>query len=229
MLKIKNYSSKILTDISLEIESNSVILGENGAGKTTLAKVFSGIIPSLEVTVDGINPSTTFGEKKTKLINYVPPKLEIFDEYITVFEFLSLSTLYSKLQITKVLELLFIENLKNKPCKILSSGESQLVLFASALLHKARYTILDEPTSNLDPIRTKIIYKLLLESSLLKKKILITHDLNLAFKLGFDIIYIKDKKVDFHGENKEFFNQKNLDKYFQNSVRTKDGFIVVDL
>ena len=46
MLKIKNYNSSILHEISFSLKENEnlIILGENGAGKSTLAKVLSNLI-----------------------------------------------------------------------------------------------------------------------------------------------------------------------------------------
>jgi len=54
MLKLNNYSSLILKEVDLELESSSnlIILGNNGAGKTTLAKVLSGIIDTTSCTID---------------------------------------------------------------------------------------------------------------------------------------------------------------------------------
>ena len=94
MLKIDNYSSKILNNISFELNSkNLIILGPNGAGKTTLAKILSGIISNNNVSIDNINTSLVFGNQKTELINYIPAKLDIFDEFITVNDFLLLNKL----------------------------------------------------------------------------------------------------------------------------------------
>ncbi len=230
MLKIDNYSNYTLENISFDLNNkNLIILGSNGAGKTTLAKVLCGIISNNKVKINNINISSVHGETKTKLINYIPAKLDIFDEYMSVYEFLSLSDFYSNTTIDEVLNLLQISYLKNNSCKNLSSGESQLILFASAILHNASYTILDEPTSNLDPKKVKMVYQLLQDTSSLKNKIIITHNLDLAYKLGYDILYIEDKKIKFHGENNDFFSEQNLHKFFDTSVKKIDNNIVVNL
>ena len=229
MLEIKNYSNFILKDISFDIDKNLIILGNNGAGKTTLARVLSGIILSNCVKIDNLEISDILGNEKTKLINYIPSYLEIFDEYLSVFEFLELSTLHSKLSIDEILMRLQITYLKDKPCKHLSSGESQLVLMASAILHNAKYTILDEPTSNLDPKRVQKIFHLLRDSSVLNNKIIITHNLNLAYQLGYKILFIEDGNIKFHGNNKEFFSESNLENFFDDSVKKINNSILVNL
>ena len=229
MLKINNYTNYILKDISFGTDKNLIILGSNGAGKTTLAKILCGLIKSDNVDINGKDPSKIYGENRTKLINYIPPKLEIFDEFISVEEFLQLNNLFGTISTNEVLTLLQIDYLKDKSCKNLSSGESQLLLLAGAILHNSQFTILDEPTSNLDPKKIKTVYKILKDNTLLKNKIIITHNLNLALKLGYDILFIEDGKIKFQGINKDFFENKNLNTFFEGSVKKIDDNIVVDL
>jgi len=221
MLKLENYSSKILSNISLNIDNkNLIILGSNGAGKTTLAKVLSGVIASENIE---------FESPKTKFINYIPSYLEIFDDFLSVSEFLQLSHLHGVKTIDEVLHLLQIEHLKDKSCKNLSSGESQLLLIASSILHGAKYTILDEPTSNLDPKKVKMVYKVLKDEKSLQNRIIITHNLHLAYKLGFDVVYVEDGKINFLGTNEQFFSSENLQKVFDGSVKKIDENIVTAL
>jgi iron complex transport system ATP-binding protein len=216
MLKVDNFSNYILDDISLTIDKkNLIILGSNGCGKTTLAKVISGLNDN--------------GVLDNKRINYIPTKLDIFDEFMSVNEYLELSNLYGDMQKKDVLKLLDILDLEDKSAKSLSSGESQLVLLASAILHNAQYTILDEPTANLDPQKIKKVFNLLKQDAILNYKIIITHNLNLAYKLGYDIVYIKNGKIDFSGSSHEFFNQNMLDIYFDKTVQIQDDTIVVEL
>ena len=231
MLKIDNYSSELLQNITFNLEENQnlIILGSNGAGKTTLAKVLCGIIANQEVDIEGINPSKVYGDKRIKLINYIPAKLDIFDEHISVYEFLNLSLINSDMSIDEVLMYLDIEYLKNSSCKTLSSGESQLLLLASGILHNAKYTIFDEATSNLDPQKVKKVFTILKDSKLLQTKLIITHNLAMAYKLGYDIMFIKDGKIEFQGSHDEFFSFENLDKFFDGSIKKINDNIVINL
>ncbi len=236
-LKITHFSNTILSQISFELErgENLIILGSNGVGKTTLAKTLCGINPSSTVTIDNINPLKIQGKKRTRLINYIPPKLDIFDEFITVREFLELGIITGIVRvqhptgINGVLEKLNIIHLSDKTCKTLSSGESQLLLIASALLHDADYTIFDEPTANLDPQKMQTLFALFKDNTLLKSKIIITHNLDLAYKLGFNILYLADKKVAFHGSSLDFFEQSHLNSIYDGSVQNIAGNMVVKL
>ena len=81
---------------------------------------------------------------RAKYINYIPSRFEIFDEYLNVLEYLKLSIIEKKNieDIEKIISLLKLEDLKLNSCVDLSSGEQQLLLLASALLHNAKITIL---------------------------------------------------------------------------------------
>ncbi len=230
MLQIKNYSNAILHNISFELKKheNLIILGSNGAGKSTLAKILCGITPSSCITLNGQELHKVKVKERTQLINYIPAKLEIFDEYITLNEYLNLSRLHTLLESKNMLKLLEIDHLKNKPCQQLSSGEQQLTMLATAVLHNAKITIFDEPTANLDPKKSRNVFSLL-KSNLFQSKVIITHDLNLAYKLGYDVMFIKEGKIDFLGSSKEFFHASNLDHYFGSSVKMIDEFVIVDL
>ncbi|HIP51064.1 MAG TPA: ABC transporter ATP-binding protein [Campylobacterales bacterium] len=230
MLRINNYSNEILKNISFELkpQQNLIILGSNGAGKSTLAKVLCGITHSDTVQLNNKMLNDISAKEQTKLINYIPAKLEMFDEYITLDEYLNLSRLHTLLESKNMLNLLEIKHLKDKPCKQLSSGEQQLSMLATAVLHNAQITIFDEPTANLDPKKSRDIYSLL-KSNIFQSKIIITHDLNLAYQLGYDIMYIKNGVVDFFGGSEMFFEERNLDNYFGTSVKKMDEFIMVNL
>ena len=217
---------EILKDISLELKKgeNLTILGSNGAGKSTLAKLLCYLIKSKDsVLLDDIPIEKLPNKQRAKLINYIPAKLSIYDSYITVYDFLALGSHESK--ISEVLKLLEIEVFEKSYCSNLSSGEQQLLLVASALVDGADITIFDEPTSNLDPQKTKKIFDIL-KSNRLKQKIVITHDLQFAYKLGFPIYYISEGSGQIY---EKFFDEENLEKVFAGSVKKSGDDVVIKL
>lgn len=232
MLEVKNYSSSILHDISFSLKENEnlIILGQNGAGKSTLAKVLSNLISNDKVFLNEKSISKIDDLNRAKSINYIPPGLAIFDEYITLKEFLELSFV-SQIDNQKVLEiisLLKMEKLQDKFCKSFSSGEKQLLLLASAIIHDAKITIFDELTANLDINRLKEVYDIF-KSDLLKQKIIITHNLDLAYALKFKILFLKDGKIEFFGSNEGFFENSNLEKFYNKSIQKVNNHLVVNL
>ena len=232
MLEINNYNSSILHEISFKLEDNEnlIILGENGAGKSTLAKVLSNLIENNKVKIFNENINKMDDLKRASLINYIPPKLSIFDEYITLREFLELSFISSvdNEKISKVIKLLNLRKLENKYCKSFSSGEKQLLLLASSIIHDAEITIFDELTANLDISRLKEVFDIF-NSDLLKQKIVITHNLDLAYALKYKVLFLKDGIIEFFGSHDEFFDNKNLKRFYKDTIRKLDNHLVVNL
>lgn len=232
MLEIKNYSNSILKDISffLNSDENLLILGENGAGKSTLAKILSNLISNNSVEIFGENLSKISSLKRAEYINYIPPKLFIFDEYMTVNEFLENSFIKNvdKNKLEDTINLLKLKDLEDRYCTLLSSGEKQLLLMASAILHDAKITIFDELTANLDLKRLKEVYEIF-NSQLLQQKIIITHNLDLAYALKYKILFIKSGKIEFYGTNEDFFKEENLIKFYNNTIKKVQNHLVVDL
>ncbi len=222
MIKIKNLNYKnILHDISLSIGEDIVILGENGAGKSTLAKLICGLIPNENIFFKDRNISSY--KNHAKLINYIPSSLYVYDENLTVKEYLQ-SAFYDRLIDHKAIkDLMKLFSLQQQTLHTLSSGQKQLLQIALALLQNAKVTIFDEPTANLDPQNSKKIFNILTNN--FQQKIIITHDLNLAYKLGYKILYLNDGYVDFFGTFEEFLQK---DYYGGTVVLTSKG-VVIDL
>jgi iron complex transport system ATP-binding protein len=232
MLEIKDYNSSILHEISFSLKENEnlIILGQNGAGKSTLAKVLSNLIENDKVRLFDNNISILSDSKRASFINYIPPKLTIFDEYITLREFLELSFISSvdNKKLDEIIKLLNLKKLEHKYCKSFSSGEKQLLLLASAILHNAKITIFDELTANLDISRLKEVFDIF-NSNLLQQKIIITHNLDLAYALKFKILFLNDGIIEFFGNHEEFFENKNLSKFYNDSIQKINNHLVVNL
>ena len=232
MLEINNFTNQILHDISFKLDRNEnlIILGQNGAGKSTLAKVLCNLIVNSNVKLFDKKMKIYDENKKAHLINYIPAKLEIFDEYITVFEYLEMSTIneVKKEKIEEIISLLKLEHVTNRYCINLSSGEQQLLLLASSLVHNAKITIFDELTANLDISRIKEVFDIF-KSCTLEQKIIITHNIDLAYNLKYKILFLDKGKVEFFGSSEEFFNINNLKKFYGGSIKFVDNHLVVNL
>lgn len=233
MLELKNYNNFILKDITFSLQDgeNLLILGENGAGKSTLAKVLSNLIKSSNLFFNNQNINEIKSSSKAEILNYIPSHFEVFDEYLTLFEYLKLCCLKDKptKQIEEIISLLKLDFLKNSYCSNLSSGEQQLLQLAGSILHNAQITIFDELTANLDLNRLKEVF-LILNSNLLKQKIIITHNLDFAYALkDYKVLFLKKGSLEFFGSHNEFFTQENLNKYYNESIKLLNSHLVLDL
>lgn len=232
MLEINSFTNEVLKDISFSLKKNEdlIILGKNGAGKSTLAKVLSNLIENDKVKLNATSITKLDDLTRAKLINYIPPNFEIFDEYITLKEYLELSFIQevNYKEINKIVKLLGLEKLKNKHCINFSSGEKQLLLLASAIIHNAQITIFDELSANLDINRLKEVFDIF-NSNLLKQKIIITHNLDLAYALKYKILYLDKGTIKFFGSSEEFFENSKLKEFYNNSIIKTNNHLVVNL
>jgi len=133
-------------------------LGPNGAGKSTTIKILTGLIHPTngKAFIAGYD---IVNEKKQALsmIGAVVETPEFFPHF-TPTEILSyfgkirgLSTQSLTERTKKVLELVKMEDWRQKKIGKFSKGMKQRIALASALLHDPDLVILDEPTSGLDP------------------------------------------------------------------------------
>ena len=229
MIELKNINCSfdkrvILENISLDIPTNLTILGANGSGKSTLAKCISSLEDYTgDISINAKDIQELSLSEKAKLITYIPAKLNIYDSYITVEEFVLLGRFAYKRsffdystkdkKITQeTLLFLKIEHLKSSSVSSLSSGEQQLVLIAQALAAQSKIIIFDEPTANLDPHNSKIIAQHIKGLQEYHQVILITHDLHLASFVNTPVLFIKEKQAHYYENN--FFDDENLKELY---------------
>lgn len=229
MIELKHlacgYGDKsILKDVSLQIKDHLSILGANGSGKSTLARAICDLIEyDGEVVIDSVNIKKLSLTEKAKALSYIPAKLEIYDSFITVYEFVLLGRFpykksffeYSdkdKKIALNTLEFLKIDHLSQHTLSSLSSGEQQLTLIAQALAGQSKIIIFDEPTANLDPHNSKVIAEHIKGLKDYHQIILITHDLHLACYVGSPVAFIKEKELLLYENG--FFDDENLEKLY---------------
>ena len=161
----------IVYNLDLRVPKGVVygFLGPNGAGKTTTIKMLTGALKPTygEIRILGLEMPRERVEIMRK-VGYMPEKPLAYED-MTVFEFLvymrRLSGLRREEAIKRARELMAytgVGRLAFNRVRELSSGQRQRVSFASALIGDPELLILDEPTSNLDPIgRIEFIGKVL--------------------------------------------------------------------
>jgi len=234
-LKIAYGKYVVLNDTSLKLTKSYTILGNNGSGKSSFAKAVSGLIPYTgSIKVNEKEVAQTDPKELAKCITYIPPKLESFDQNITLFEFVLFSRYAYKSRFAdfsnsdreianKILEFLDLKILASKTIGNLSSGESALALIATALATNSNIMIFDEPTANLDPKNSKKIAKVI--KNLLEKHqiLLITHDIALARFMELDVLFMQNSRLSFY-EYKTFFCDKTLSNLYGVTFKNMEIF-----
>jgi len=159
---------RALRDLCLEIEEGSFIavLGCNGAGKSSFCRLFNGLIPhSLEgillgaVTVDGDDTRSSSVAQLAKKVGmaFEDPDAQLFtasvyDEVAFALENLLFEPEEIAAKVRQALETAGLWEYRDYPPSSLSGGQKQRLTIAAALAMANRLLVLDEPSSQLDPL-----------------------------------------------------------------------------
>ena len=190
-----------LKNINLDLDLNGIftLIGRNGAGKTTFIRILATELSPTrgEVFLDGIdviNDPKLIRNKiavipqEAALIPWMTPKENIYSYLL--WRGLGLSE--AKNRTKEVLSRFNLQKYADKLPRKLSGGTKRKVLVALAISSGAEILFLDEPTTGLDPMSRRELWKILSE---LKKQhliILTTHYLEEAEELS-DYISIMDR------------------------------------
>ena len=212
VISIKNGSvfqneNRVLKDINLEIGRGEFVylIGKSGSGKSTLLKTLYADLPAREGSfqIAGFN----LNEIKKKEIPFLRRKIGIvFQDFQLLYDrnveqnlsFVLKATGWEdeksiSKRIDDVLNLIGLQDKKDKMPYRLSGGEQQGVAIARALLNNPDVILADEPTGNLDPDTSTDVMKLLMKIRDQKTTILMaTHNYNLIIKYPSTVINCND-------------------------------------
>jgi phospholipid/cholesterol/gamma-HCH transport system ATP-binding protein len=230
-------SLHVLKDLSLKIEKGQslVVIGASGTGKSVLLKHIVGLLrpDAGEVWVDG------------KRIDNLPERMLV--DVRTRFGFLfQMGALFDSLTVADNIAFPVVEH-THKPAeeieKIvanklrlvgrpetaakmpgeLSGGQRKRVALARAIALEPEVILYDEPTTGLDPVRSDVINELILklQRELTVTSIVVTHDMNSAFKVADRIVMLHEGHIIFDGTPEEI--QKSSDPVVQRFVQGEAG------
>lgn len=229
VLSIKNYTKyyeefKAVDDLSLEIEAGEIcaFIGHNGAGKTTTLKACAGILEfnKGEIFIDGMSIKENPLECK-KIMAYLPDNPDLY-EVLTGVKYLNfVSDVYSvnpddrKARIKELANLLGIYDNLPQPISTYSHGMKQKLAIISALVHKPKLLMMDEPFVGLDPTATHHLKNFMKELCKEGSAIFFsTHVLEVAEKLCDKVAIIKKGKLVASGTMEEVKGKTSLEDVF---------------
>lgn len=137
----------ILRDLSLSLHAKEAIfvVGENGVGKSTLLRSIARLCPLQKGSIQHSHNFAWLGHQ-----NALKPSLTL-RENLMLF---SNSTLQN---LTETLDSLALIDLLHTPIRHLSAGQQRRAAFARIVISRFPIWLLDEPTTNMDPVhRTRI-------------------------------------------------------------------------
>lgn len=220
LIELRNVSKRfgplqVLRRLSLDIEEGQsiVILGGSGSGKSVMLKHIVGLLkPDRgEVWFNG-GRIDKLPERKLVPIRqqfgFLFQMSALFDS-VNVEENVAFpvaehthKTADEIRQIVKEkLAMVGLDGIQKKMPGELSGGQKKRVALARAIALDPRVILYDEPTTGLDPIRADVINELILklQRELKVTSVVVTHDMNSAFKVGDRIVMLDHGKLVFDG------------------------------
>ncbi|MHA1136862.1 MAG: ABC transporter ATP-binding protein [Candidatus Thorarchaeota archaeon] len=217
-----------LEDVNFEVGSGEIlgILGSNGAGKTTLCFHLNGIIPTVftgvekgRVDIHGLDPWETPIIELSQIASMVLQDPETQFTTTNVESELQFGPCNLGIDRDEVLRRVVwaakvcgITGLEERKPKELSGGQKQRVALAAGLTMLPKVLILDEPTSQLDPVGTTEVFDVVHE--LAKKEemtiLIASHKTEEVARLASKILILHEGKVAALGTPKEVFSQNEL-------------------
>ena len=231
----------VLNDISLAFEKGktTVIIGPSGCGKTVLIKHIIVLLrPGLgEVYFHGHRiddlPESKLGQIRTQM-GFLFQSGALFDS-MTVYENITFPIKqhhrvkdHKKLDelVRTKLSMMGMDGFQDYFPARLSGGQKKRVALARAIALNPEVILYDEPTTGLDPVRADIINELILK---LKKElgittIVVTHDMNSAYKIGDRIIMLHNGKMLLDGSADTFKNSTLpvVQQFIKGEISEKD-------
>jgi len=191
----------------LNVGSPTVIVGPNGSGKTTLLRAAMGLVrPTLgQITWGGREnfPSrcAIVFQRPTMLRRSAAANVQYW------LRSANSSSREKSSGVRRLLELVGLGGLQDRPARRLSGGEQQRLALARALARDPAVLFLDEPTASLDPAGAKAIEELIAAISRQGIKVIMTtHDIGEARRLAEDVIMLHQGRVAEAAAASSFFN-----------------------
>jgi sodium transport system ATP-binding protein len=179
--------------ISFHVGAGEVygLLGPNGAGKTTTLRMLLGLLVPTSgwATIAGYRSSEKPNEVKRR-VGLVSASaglylgLSVREMLLFFADLYGCDTFQADEELERLAELLGLEELLDRRCTTLSTGQKQRVNLARALIHRPPVLLLDEPTLGLDIFGSQVVAEFithLREEG--KAVILTTHRLDEAERL----------------------------------------------
>ena len=200
-------------NLSLKVGAGEIygFLGPNGAGKTTTIKMIATLLKPTSgcVKINGTD-AHQFPQKAKKTLAYVPDQPFLYEK-LTGSEFLSfVARMYNmeaedmSISIKNFAEIFEVTPWLTKRIEDYSQGMRQRLILASALMHKPKIIVIDEPMVGLDPRGAETFKKeIRLTTQAGAAVFLTTHQLSLAKEVCTRIGIIRSSRLVYEGPMEE--------------------------
>ncbi len=198
-----------LNGIDLHIDDGEFVflVGQSGSGKSTIIKLLTGELRPTSGTIlvngyqlESIKRSSVPYLRRTLGVIFQDFRLienkTVYENVAFAMRVIGAAPKEIKKRVPYVLELVGLENKARRLPKELSGGEQQRVAIARALINNPTMIIADEPTGNLDPVRSFEIMLLLEQINALGTTVMVvTHEKGLVDRFTKRVVAIDEGRV----------------------------------
>jgi ABC-2 type transport system ATP-binding protein len=172
-----------VSNVSFAIKYGEIfgLLGANGAGKTTTIKMLCGLLNPTSGTalLCGRQRKEASNESR-RHIGYMSQRFTLYDDLSVLENLQYYAAAYSitgQAQAERIDWILSVCNLEHSarlPVKTLPQGLKQRIAFGAAVMHRPDVLFLDEPTSGIDPLIRRQMWKLIRNFAAYGSAVLVT-------------------------------------------------------
>ncbi|MFC1966997.1 ABC transporter ATP-binding protein, partial [Chloroflexota bacterium] len=245
----KEYDDRsVLKEVTIAVNPGEAfaLIGPTGSGKTTLIRLLDLLqVPtSGRIYFDGVE--VTHGQRERlearRRMSHVQQKpavftMNVYDNVACGLKWRHEKSDITRLKVEKALELVGMNDYRDRNAKTLSGGETQCLAIARALVTEPEILFLDEPTANLDPLTTSRVEQVI--DSIIKERktavVMATHDMAQGQRLASSIgVLIGGEVLQVGNPNQIFTAPTSLevaelvgvDNILGGVVATKDNSLV---
>jgi|LGOV01.1.fsa_nt_gb energy-coupling factor transport system ATP-binding protein len=158
----------VIKKLNLSVQKGELlaVMGENGAGKSTLCQILNGIIPHSaggkmkgQVLIEGINTQESSVGQLSTIVGIVleDPETQLFTTSVLNEVSFGPENLLMPVEeilerAKRVLKLVRLDGFEDRPPTDLSGGQKQRLAIAAGLVMEPSILVLDESTSQIDPL-----------------------------------------------------------------------------
>jgi tungstate transport system ATP-binding protein len=205
----------LIDGLSLQLApgSRTVIMGPNGAGKSLFLRLLAGLIrPTAGRITYGGRPAEPALLRRIAVVFQRPVVLRrsVVANLRHALATYGVPRGERAQRIEALLALGQLEDLANRPARVLSGGEQQRLSMVRALAARPELLLLDEPTASLDPQATAAIEALVGQAAASGVKIvMVTHDRGQAQRLADEVLFLHRGRLAERTLADMFFNRPN--------------------
>jgi len=204
--KINN--DTLLADLSFGVEKRTrfALVGVNGSGKSTIMKLLSGILPKDKGTIYIKGYDMNIHHNKIKsLIGYMPQdsnldtSMTIYDNLLITGQLYGLNTKEISNNIINLSKKLNFNKYLHKFPNDISYGLLRIAIFCKSIIHNPEIVLLDEPTSNIDPLFKERIWNYIVDEMSDSTIIFTTNNFHDAQKFSHRIAILHQGIIKYNG------------------------------